>query len=312
LTVDFVDHFRAQGRKFDYHWEERWVRDEGYLKLVPRLVNDVLQKANTKPEEISHFCVPCPLPRVDKMIAKRVGLAEATVRDSLAAGCGDSGAAHPLLMLVHALEEADPGDKILVVAFGQGGDAAIFEVTSAIEEYRRRRTGVSKWLSRRSTCTYPRYALLSGLLQVDRGIRAEADKGTALTAAYRHRDLTLALIGGRCERCGTLQIPRTRICANPDCRAADSQGPHSFADTPAHVASWSADSLTYTPDPPAYYGMIDFEGGGRLMMDFTNVVPGGVQVGTPVRMVFRVKDHDALRGFARYFWKAAPLEREEK
>jgi len=30
LTVDFVDHFRAADREFDYHWEERWVRDEGH------------------------------------------------------------------------------------------------------------------------------------------------------------------------------------------------------------------------------------------------------------------------------------------
>jgi hypothetical protein len=29
-------------------------------------------------------------------------------------------------------------------------------------------------------------------------------------------------------------------------------------------------------------------------------------VGKPMRMMFRIKDIDATRGFRRYFWKAAP------
>ena len=57
--------------------------------------------------------------------------------------------------------------------------------------------------------------------------------------------------------------------------------------------------------------MVDFEEGGRLLMDFTDIGPDGIEVGSPMRMVFRVKDHDAARGFARYFWKAAPSEQEE-
>ena len=28
--------------------------------------------------------------------------------------------------------------------------------------------------------------------------------------------------------------------------------------------------------------------------------------GLPVRLVFRIKDADAMRGFVRYFWKATP------
>ena len=52
--------------------------------------------------------------------------------------------------------------------------------------------------------------------------------------------------------------------------------------------------------------MIQFEGGGRMMTDFTDVDEGQVDVGTPMRMMFRVKDVDAARGFVRYFWKAAP------
>jgi uncharacterized OB-fold protein len=130
------------------------------------------------------------------------------------------------------------------------------------------------------------------------------DKSSGLTAAWRHRDLLLTLTGGRCQTCGTYQIPRMKICVNPDCRGVETQAPHSFADSTGRIASWSADNLIYTPDPPAYYGMIDFEEGGRLMMDFADVQPDSIEVGTRMRMVFRVKDYDTVRGFNRYFWKA--------
>jgi hydroxymethylglutaryl-CoA synthase len=53
--------------------------------------------------------------------------------------------------------------------------------------------------------------------------------------------------------------------------------------------------------------MIQFEDGGRWMMDFTDVEEKDLEVGRPMRMMFRVKDIDAQRGFRRYFWKAVPV-----
>lgn len=312
LVADFVDHFRPAGGDVDYGWEERWVRDAGWLRIVPPLVERVLRDRGLQAADVHRFCMPSPLPRLDRAVAKACGIAESALPDQLADGCGDSGAAHPLLLLVDALEQAGPGERILVLGFGQGGDALLFETTGAIEGWRATasRTTVRARLQRRLDCSYARYATLSGLLHVDRGIRAEVDKQTAQSAAWRHSDLTLALAGGRCSACGTCQVPRSHVCANPECRAVDTQQPHSFAESRGRVATWSADSLTYTPDPPAYYGMVDFEEGGRLTMDFTDVGPAGVEVGTPMRMVFRAKDVDGVRGFTRYFWKAAPLPQE--
>jgi len=44
-----------------------------------------------------------------------------------------------------------------------------------------------------------------------------------------------------------------------------------------------------------------------LMTNFTDVSVGEVEVGMPVRMVFRIKEFDQRRGFIRYFWKAIPV-----
>lgn len=53
--------------------------------------------------------------------------------------------------------------------------------------------------------------------------------------------------------------------------------------------------------------MVDFEGGGRIMIDFTDIEKGEIDSGMEVKMVFRVKIVDDVRGFTRYFWKAIPV-----
>jgi len=85
------------------------------------------------------------------------------------------------------------------------------------------------------------------------------------------------------------------------------QEPHNFREERASILTWSADYLTYTADPPSHYGMITFDNGGRFMTDFTDVSVGDIDVGMAVRMVFRVKSVDRVRGFVRYFWKAVPV-----
>jgi len=305
-TVDFVHQYRMHDRPHDYAWEERWVRDEGYLKIVPRAVAALLEKAKLDAAAVTHFCLPGTLSRIQAAVAKRCGLPDESVRDNLGAACGDTGVAHPLLLLAAALEDAKPGDRILLAAFGEGCDALLFEVTPAIARAGERR-GVKGALSRRrEDGNYMRYLSFNGLLDMERGMRAEPDKPTPLTVLYRNRDMVQGLVGGRCRVCGTVQYPRQRYCVNPECNALDSQDDYAFSERSGTLMSYTADALTYSPDPPTYFGMVAFDGGGRMLLDFTEVEAGRIDVGLPVRMVFRIKDQDPLRGFQRYFWKATP------
>ena len=137
-------------------------------------------------------------------------------------------------------------------------------------------------------------------------MRAEMDNKTALTAAWRDHARASRFEGGRCSACSTVQFPRTRVCVNPDCKAQDRQEPVSMADLPARVLSHTSDFLAYTPNPPFQFGHIDFEGGGRVLMEFADADVDELRVGLPLRMVYRVKEFDANRGFRRYFWKATP------
>ncbi len=306
IAVDFVDHYRGANEPFDYNWEERWIRDEGYFKIVPRALEGLFASVEVEPGGIDHFVMPTVMGRVPGGVAKRAGIREEAIRGNLHGVMGESGTAHALVMLVQALEEAEPGQTVLVVGWGQGCDAILFRATDALKRLAPRQ-GVSGYLARRREETnYNKYLAFNNLVLRDKGLRAEVDQQTPLSTLYRNREMILAFVGGECRRCGTVQYPKSNVCVNPNCGAFHSQDDRPMADTPARVQSWTADNLTYSPDPPHHFGMVVFEGGGRLMSDLTDVDVGSVEVDMPMRMVFRVKAFDERRGFTKYFWKAAP------
>ncbi|HMO74167.1 MAG TPA: 3-oxoacyl-[acyl-carrier-protein] synthase III C-terminal domain-containing protein [Sphingopyxis sp.] len=306
VTMDFVDHFREAGEAHDYDWEARWVRDEGFARIMQPAIAALLDKAGVKGDAIDHFLVPVAVKGVPEMLAKKAGIAPEAVADTLGATLGHAGAAHPLVMLAGALENAKAGQRILLASFGQGCDLLLFEVTDAIGSAKPR-LGLSGWLARRiETANYAKYLFHRGLLQFDRGMRAEHDSKTALTALWRNRKAVLGLVGGRCTKTGTVQFPKTEVSVNANDHAVGTQEDYPLAEVPAKVLTWTADALTFSPDPPSCYGNIDFVGGGRMMAEFTDFPEGALDVGADLRMMFRIKAYDENRGFRRYFWKAAP------
>ena len=307
VSYDFVDHYRASGKAYDYTWEERWARDEGYAKIIPEAVNGLMEKLDIGMDEVDHLVFPCFFNAEHRKIAAMLGADKEKVADNLHDVCGETGTAHSLVMLCQVLESAQPGERILVAGFGQGANALCFTVTDNIADLPAR-NGVSGCLAHKKTIVnYPKFLKFRDLIQTEMGIRAEAPTQTAVTALWRKRHMLLGLVGGHCEACDTPQFPKTDICVNPECGALGSQKDCEFADRPARIKTFTADLLAVSVDPPHCYGMIQFEGGGRMMADFTDCAKDDLAVGLPMRMVFRKRTEDTARGFVNYFWKATPL-----
>jgi 3-hydroxy-3-methylglutaryl CoA synthase len=301
----FADHFRAQGEKYDYHWEERWVRDEGYLKIVPEAVERLLNEKGVRGDSIDLFCMPATISGAAAAVAKRLKIKPEAVVDNLASKCGDTGAAHPLMMLGAALEKAAPGQKILVIGFGAGCDALLLEVTEAIRGYRSS-SSVTAALARGVTDrNYTKLLSFSDEIDLDWGMRSETDAKTALTQLYRAQDQVISFIGGRCGECEAIQFPRLAACVN--CGSIKPLAPYPLADEPAKVATFTADWLMFYPAPPLYVGLVQFDNGARVLMEMVDVDAEKFDVGSALRMVFRVKEKDDRRHYNRYFWKAAPV-----
>lgn len=307
LSVDFVSQFRATGVDTDYHWEERWVRDEGISQLMPQVVSDALSRVGLEPKNVDHFIFPSSFATMDLKVAQACGINTEAVVDAFLDQVGDSGVPHGLLMLARVLETAKPGQVIVVAQFGSGAQALVFKVTSEISTFQPHR-GVSEWLARGvEERSYTKFLAFKGMLTMEKGMRAEQDKKTALSTAWRHRNALMGLVAGRCSVTGSVHFPPSRLSYDGTKPLQDTQEPYKLADRTARILSWSAEYLSYHPAPPHYYGQIDFDGGGRILMDFADVDEGEVDSGTAMEMVFRIKDVDDRRNFTRYFWKATPV-----
>tara|TARA_R110000823_G_scaffold106363_16_gene224961 strand:- start:8583 stop:10031 length:1449 start_codon:yes stop_codon:yes gene_type:complete len=307
-VTDFVDHYRGEGSDFDYEWEERWIRDEGFMKNVPLAVNRLLEKTGVKAPEIAHFVLATDQGRTPAAVAKAIGIPADAVADNHIGNLGVTGVAHPILLLTEVLEKAKAGDLILLTGFGQGTDAVLLRATNAIAD-RRPKAGFSGAMARRrEDANYNRFLSFNNLVDREVGKRGELDKQSYLAAMYRRKDLLTGFIGGKCRSCSTVQIPKEKYCVNPECGALDSQDDHPMATAKGRVMTWTADRLTFDWNPPAYFGLVEFEGGGRLMMDFTEVEPDGMDTGVEVSLHFRIRQFDSQRGFRKYFWKATPVQ----
>src|SRR5258708_25911407 len=60
-ALQFVDHFRAAGDLYDYQWEERWIRDEGYLKVVPSTLARLFNTTAVQAKPIVFFSLPATI-----------------------------------------------------------------------------------------------------------------------------------------------------------------------------------------------------------------------------------------------------------
>jgi hydroxymethylglutaryl-CoA synthase len=304
LSIDFIDHFRGADSEFDYGWEARWIRDEGYAKIVPKAIAGALAKAGLQAGQINRFLMGAPVRGVNAAAAKAAGIPDSAVADPLSETLGEAGCAQPLILLAQALETAKAGDLLMVVGFGQGCDVIILRATGAAAVPG---LGVSGWLARKKAETnYMKYLAFNGHLNIERGMRAEFDNKTALTALYRERKTVMALVGGKCTKTGTVQFPKSLVSVAQNDRAVGTQEDYPLADRRARIVTHTADSLAYSPDPPMFHGAVEFEEGGRISVVFTDIDADQVEVGAAMRMMFRISALDETRGFTRYFWKAVP------
>jgi len=306
-THDLVDRRRLQGERFEHIWEERFIRDEGYKKFIPEAVAGLTRKYDLKLKDFSRVIYACSFAGAHADLARAMGLRPEQVQDPLLATVGDTGAAHPLMMLVAALEDAVPGDKIMVISFGQGCDAFCLTVTDKISRVKDKR-GVRKNLSIRAPlASYEKYLAFRNLMPVEVGIRGEETAFTSYSMIWRDSRELYGMVGSRCRACGHPFYPYQRICANSVCGAADRMEPYRFAERKATIFTYASDFLAPCIDPPASYGFIDFVGGGRALLDLTDCDPNALKVGLPVEMTFRIRYRDEKRSSISYGWKAVPV-----
>jgi len=284
-------------------WEDRFVLEASIERVVTAAVKEALVYASLKPADIQKVIFTTPMPRAAGRLAKTLGFDPKTqLLDSLQGPVGDTGAAAPLLALAAALEEAKPGDRIMLAAFGDGCDVFIFKVTEQIARMKGRR-GVKQQIAvKQPVPSYEKYLQWRHVLEIQPPARPDAERPAA-PALLRDNAGGLALHGSRCLACGTVQYPLQRICVK--CGAKDNYEHWPMSRRVGQLFTFCQDDLVFNPNPPTTVVAVDFPDGGRYVGDMSDCVTEELKIGIDVEMTFR-RISEAGNNY-NYWWKGRPL-----
>ncbi len=308
LSDDMVDYWRVEGDTYIRSWEDRFGRDAGYTVTPIETVKRLMKNLKLTPKDITKACIYGTNTRAQGGLARAMGFAPEQIQDPLLDNVGNTGAALVPMILVSALENAKPGDRILAVDWGNGCDAMVLKVTDGITKIGDRR-GIKRHLNIKGPLdNYGKFLRWRNMVALS-PLSRPAGGAVSMAAEWRERRLGLPLYGVKCLKCGTVQLymrgtsMRAHVCLQ--CQAKDSFEPYRFADKKGKVVSFSHDFLGGGIDPPATRTVVDFEGGGRGLFDMVDRDPAECKVGMDVEMTFR-KVRSAP-GSNVYFWKCKPV-----
>lgn len=304
-SFDLVDSYSSVEMTSGYQYEARFIREVAVEKILAPTVLSACQDAGISVAEIDFAVIPEPTSGTFRALAKKIGLGADDVASEVQLVAGDLGVAHPLFSFGVALSRAQPGDIVLLSGFGSGCDALIFELESDVQG-----ADICAQHLQHGEVTddYVRFLNLHGALEIDWGMRAEfVQKAQGSVLARKSREM-MGFVAGQ-DREGNVQFPKTPVPVHPAIEGRDDYVDVRLADEIGTVVSCTADRLSYCPDPPFTYGLVQFKNGARVMMEFIDTNGRTPQVGEQLKMKFRIKSKDQSRGFRTYFWKAAPYTR---
>ena len=296
VVEEFTGPWRRTGDHYVHSFDGK-IETESYTRAITRAVNAALGNANLSPDAVARFAAYAPDPRTYATTAKRIGFAQA--KERLFSTIGNLGAAHAMVALAGALDDATPGEHLVVAAQGEGADALVLAAGAGIDESRQTWTLQRALDAKRILPSYERYLRFRKLLPVDE----ENEPPSSTIRTWRDRAQAFALYGVRCEACGMVQFPANRACIS--CSTLDRMERVRLNRT-GEVFTFTLDHLIAgeyleTPVPRA---VVDLDGGGRIFVEVTDCEPSEVRVGMPVELTFRLMHEGA--GFKNYYWKARP------
>jgi hydroxymethylglutaryl-CoA synthase len=305
LHSDFTDVWRAEGDTFLKTGEGRFIEEVGYMPIMQEAISKLMKTRGLTPKDFARIVFYAHDPRQHADLARKLGFEASQVQDPLFTKIGNAGTAAVLLMLVAALEEAEPGQRILLAGYGDGVDCFIFRTTDNVPKIRRAPL-LQERINRKRNIDYATYLSWRDLVPFEASSLPERAE-PSLASRWRERKTIASLSGVKCRKCGTPQIhpigQNVRVCVA--CQERDEFDPYKFADKRGTLFTYAVDQLQPTKNPPGLNGVIDFEGGGRFVCELTDYDLSTVKIGMPVEMTFRKLS--AGKGIVNYFWKAKPL-----
>ncbi|MGK2949303.1 MAG: OB-fold domain-containing protein [Acidimicrobiales bacterium] len=286
-TEEFLDRWRTPGDVRSKVWEERFGETR-YVPLGQAAWDDALKSGGLVADQVDRVVIAGTHGRANAALAKKLGVGEKRV-DDLSATVGNLGAAQPAALLTAALEAAEPGQVIALVVLADGAHVQLYRTTDAITAWTPDRP-VAEQAAGGALIPYGTYLRWRGVLPAEPPRRPEPARPSA-SAAGRSGDWKFGFVGSA-DAAGEVHLPPQPL--------DDTAVP--MADARGTIVTSTVDRLAYSPSPPVVFAVVDFDGGGRLPVELTDIDLDQVQVGARVALTFRKLF--TADGIHNYFWKA--------
>lgn len=300
VSDEFVDRWRAFGDRRSKVWEERFGETR-YVPLGSEAWETALKTTGLEAGQVDTVAVTGMHGRAVRALGRSLGVAKDALADDLSASVGQTGAAHPGLVLAAQLEQARPGQVVAVVALADGADVLLFRTTDALAGWTPKET-VASQIAGGAEVAYGTFLSWRGMVTTEPPRRPEPARVSA-SAAWRSEDWKFGFVGSRDRASGAIHLPPARISMKGG--ALDEMDPVERSDAQATIATFTIDRLAYSPSPPVVFAVLDFDGGGRFPVELTDVDAQEVAIGVRVTMTFRKLF--TADGIHDYFWKAKPV-----
>ena len=164
FVTDTPDFWRRENQKYPEHGG-RFTGQPAYFKHIVNSVNGLLEELERTPEDYDYVVFHQPNTKFPKRVAKQLGFSTSQLETGLLSPrIGNTYAGSSLIGLTAVLDQAKPGNQVLMASFGSGAgsDAISFKVTDQIIDRQSKALTTEDYISRRTEIDYAEYVRMRG------------------------------------------------------------------------------------------------------------------------------------------------------
>lgn len=165
-VTDTPDFWRRPQQSYPEHGQ-RFTGDPAYFKHITESAKHMMAEMGTKPQDYQYVVFHQPNTKFPQRVGAQLGFSKEQIKTGLLCPLiGNTYAGAAVVGLTAVLDEAQPGDRILVTSFGSGAGSDSFDitVTESILERRDLATKTAAYIARRTEIDYATYSRFRGTL----------------------------------------------------------------------------------------------------------------------------------------------------